>query len=160
MFSCSVHILAIHHPGFLRVKLQPYFAQPCIQMLTHLVCLVLAHAVQDSVISVATERNARMVRGQPVIQCVVQKQIRKDGGQRTALRRTHRSRTLRPIHTLHWSCQPAFHQKQHPSIIAMMTKCFQEKIVINVIEQAANVILQQPVAFPATLARDCDRVMC
>ena len=33
----SPDVLAVHHPGLLRVQFQPYLAKPCVQMLAHLV---------------------------------------------------------------------------------------------------------------------------
>gem|GEM_PF-6411029 len=40
-----------------------------------------------------------------------------------------------------------------------MTKGFQQQIVINVVEQAANIILKNPITLPAPLARYRERIV-
>ncbi len=41
----------------------------------------------------------------------------------------------------------------------MMTQCFQQQVMIDVVEQPAAVVLQYPVALPAALAGDGNCIM-
>ena len=55
-------VLAIHHPGLLRMQLQPTITKPGVQLLSQAVCLGFALAMHDAVVSIAAKRNAWMVR--------------------------------------------------------------------------------------------------
>lgn len=55
--SGSPAVLAVHHPGFVRVHLQSDCGQPLLQMRPHLQRFGLRSAVQDAIISVSAKRD-------------------------------------------------------------------------------------------------------
>ena len=61
MSFCSLAVLAVHHPCFCRVHLQPAVTKTCRQPLAQIVCLGFAAAVQDAVVSIPTEGNVLVV---------------------------------------------------------------------------------------------------
>ena len=63
----TIAVLAIHHPCFLRVQLKPHLPESGVKILAHRIRLNLGTAVQDTVVSVTTERDARVMCCQPVI---------------------------------------------------------------------------------------------
>jgi hypothetical protein len=121
----SPAVLAIHYPGLLRVHLQTTVSQPGGEMLTHPHGLCLAPAMENAIIGITTKRDVRVVPDQPMIQCIVQEQIRENWRQRAALRRSDSSRGRLPILTYYWHSQPAFHMEQNPAFVAVMTQCFE-----------------------------------
>lgn len=72
----SVTVLAIHHLRFRRVKLQAALLKPGFEMRSHRKSLGLTTAMKHPIISVAAELDLRMMASQPVIQRVMEEQIR------------------------------------------------------------------------------------
>ena len=85
--TTTIRILAVHHPGLVRVQFQSYSTKPCTQVLAHLDSLSFGTAVKDTVIGIATKRHPRVMGCQPMVQRIVQEQVRQDRRQRATLRR-------------------------------------------------------------------------
>ena len=88
-----VVILAVHDPGLLRMKLQAAFCKATPDGLQHRSSFLLAPAVDDGIVRITLEADARIVPLHPQIERVVQEQIGQQRTNDTALRGS-----LRPLH--------------------------------------------------------------
>lgn len=130
----SSAILAVHDPRLLRMHLQAAVLDALSELLAHLLGADFRLAMEDAIISVAAERNVRVVAFEPVIQGVVQEQISEDGRERTALRDAFRPRNRHPVRPMDRGLEPALHMEQHPAFIAVMMQCFQKQGMIDFVE--------------------------
>jgi len=68
--------LAVDNPGLVGMQPQPDLAQPDGDPPTHIPNLLLAEAMDHNVIAVPFERDARELPGHPLIERIVQEEIR------------------------------------------------------------------------------------
>src|SRR5262249_27502537 len=80
----------------------------------------------------------------------MQKQIREQRTDDTALRRAFHSRHASSVTGLHRRPQPSFDVQQDPGCTAVLSQGSEKQFVIDVIKQAFDVELDYPVVFPAS----------
>ncbi len=81
MATSSVIILAVHHPGFLRMQFQMTLRKPLLQRRQQLLRLYLCLAVANGIICIALKRNVGELLPHPAIKHIVQKQVTQQGAE-------------------------------------------------------------------------------
>ena len=92
----------------------------------------------------------------PQIKRIVQKQISQEWRHDTSLRRALITFQILPIHGLHWRFQPAFHIEQDPRLLTVLAQSRHQETMIEIIEQAPDVELYNPVGVPASASGNGD----
>src|SRR5207248_4603814 len=67
VLALPVAVLTVHELGLLRMKLQFAFCQTCPDRLQQLLCLSFALGVDDHIIRITLERDARMIPSHPIV---------------------------------------------------------------------------------------------
>jgi hypothetical protein len=111
--------------------------------------------VTDRIIGVALERDVRMIPSHPVIERIVEKEIRKHGTNDRPLRRSFLAANQRPIRHQDGRFQPPLHVQQHPRTIGVSSYGPHQKFPIDFIKEAFDIEIQHPVVTPTSLA--CQR---
>src|SRR5262249_28823947 len=75
VLALPVAILAVDDPGLLRMKLQTAFRQSRPDRLQQLLCLSLTLGVDDHIICITLERDARVIPLHPVVEGMMQKEV-------------------------------------------------------------------------------------
>src|SRR5262252_1042397 len=97
-------------------------------------CLLGALTVTDDVVRVSLERNVRTGPRHPHVERVVQEQIRQQGTDNSALRRSCRARDDAAVLHLYRRLQPAFDVEQHPWTTRMMPDRLEQQLPIDAVE--------------------------
>src|SRR6516165_935815 len=90
----------------------------------------------------------------------IQEQVRQQGTDDSALRRSCRARDDAAILHLHWRLQPAVDAQQYPWTVRMMTDRLEQQLPIDAVEVAFHVDVEHTVVTPAALARRAHCVDC
>src|SRR5208337_1329545 len=115
-------------------------------------------AVYQPVVGVPTPRQARKRPHHPGIERVMQKEIGQEGTDDAALWSSLGAFHQGSIAELKRRCQPASDIEPHPFARRMFLQRPQKQRMVDVVEQALDVKLKNPVIPPATLARHRDGV--
>src|SRR5271157_6053847 len=153
-----VVILAVDNSGLLRMKLQSAFGKATPDGFQHRSCFLLAPAVDDGVVRVTLDPDARILSLHPEVERVVQEQV---GQQRTddpSLRGP-----LRPLHesavpTFDRGAQPPPNIQADPSQIRVAGQGTLDEVMRNGIKEGSDVQIDDPVAVPAPFPRHSHRV--
>ena len=94
----------------------------------------------------------------PQIKRVMKKGVREDRADHTPLRGTTGSLDLNTLLIHHRRRQPSLDVQQRPWARHVSAHGPQQELVVDVVEQALDIELKNPVIFPATLARYPDSV--
>src|SRR5271166_4420636 len=84
----------------------------------------------------------------------------RSGRHGTALRRAFIAFQDLPVRGLHWRFQPAFHVEQDPWLLTVLAQSLHQQAVIEIVEQAPDVELDDPVVVPATASGNGDCRQC
>src|SRR5271165_1034418 len=144
-----VTVLAVDDSGLLRMKLQSAFGKATPDGVQHRSCFLLAPAVNDCIVRVTLEPDARILPLHPEVERVVQEQV---GQQRTdapSLRGP-----LRPLHesavrTFNRGAQPPPNIQADPSQIRAVGQGTLDEVMRNGIKEGSDVQIDHPVAVPA-----------
>src|SRR5208337_2784411 len=160
MFVASrpVAILAVHDPGLLRMKLQAALRKATSDGFQHRSGFLLAPAVDDGIVRVTLEANARIVPIHPQIECVVQGQIGEQRTDDTALRGSLRPLQESPIRTFDRGAQPPSNIQTDPSQVRVVGHGAFDEVMGNGIKEGFDVQIDDPVGRPAPFPRRPDRV--
>src|SRR5262245_8011388 len=79
VLAFPIAVLTVHDLGLLRMKFQTAFGQPRSDLLQQLLCLSLALGVDDRIVRIPLELDARMMPTHPVVEGVMQKEVRQEG---------------------------------------------------------------------------------
>jgi hypothetical protein len=108
-------VFAIHDPRLVRVKPQADFAHSRGDSAEHMLGLVPALAVHDSIVGVTLERAARELPSQPRIKRVVHEQVRQDRRDRRPLRSSSAALLKGAVRVLERGSKPPLDIQQHPA---------------------------------------------
>ena len=100
-----------------------------------------APAVDQPIVSIPTPREVRVSPRHPEIERIVQKSVRQNWANHTALWRTAASLSSCSIFLYHGRCQPSFDVQQCPFTRHMSPKGPQKKLMVDVVEQTLDVKL-------------------
>src|SRR5947208_1723849 len=81
-----------------------------------------------------SKRNVRVGLRHPLIERVVQEQVRQQGTDDSSLRRSCRARDDAAVLHLHWRLWPAFDVEQYPRTVRMMTDRLKRQLPIDAVE--------------------------
>ena len=103
VLPAPIVIFAVNDPGLRWMKLQSALRQPIPDGLQHRPRLSLTSAVDQVIISISLEWDARMIPTHPFIERMVKKQIRQQRAADATLRCAFCPLLLGPIRPLHWA---------------------------------------------------------
>ena len=148
-----VVILAVDHARLAGMNIQPTLREPTSEALQDLRRRRLGPAVRDTIVCVPLAWPAGMNSAQPVVECEVQEDIRQQRPDHSALRRPLRPRHLRSI--LQWggSFEPPLDVAEHPRALRVLPPRPENQFVVEMIEEAADVQVNDPGIAPASLPR-------
>src|SRR5215472_12428883 len=90
----------------------------------------------------------------------MQKQICEQWASDSALRRALFPWDQSPVLFLHWCFEPALDVEYDPLLRGMLLHCPQQEILIEVVKEAFDVQVQNPVIAPASLSRLAHGIQC
>src|SRR5260364_86006 len=94
----------------------------------------------------------------PDIEYIVQKQMAQQRTDNAALRRALGSFCRLTLRHLHGRFQPPLYVQQTPFAVCMFPDRFHQEVMGNVVKQALDVKLHNPIILPAALAGNADRI--
>jgi hypothetical protein len=138
--------------------LQPTLGETTSDALQDLLRLRLRCAVRDNVICISLERHAWMHAAHPVVKREVQKHIGHQRTDHSALRRPLRPWHLCSILHLGGSFEPPLEIEENPRALCVLSNRPKHEFVVEIIEEAADVEVNDPGIPPASLPRVGDSV--
>src|ERR1700712_2683992 len=105
----------------------------------------------DRVVSVAFERDGRILPLHPEIERIVKKEIRQHGTDNSPLWSPALTVNKVPIRHTHRRSQPPFKVEQNPWAVRVPPHRSHQEVPIDFIEEALDVEVEHPVTRPATL---------
>src|SRR5712692_921869 len=138
------------------MDVQPTLCEPMSDTLEDLLRLRLRRAVRDNIIRIPLEWHAGMNPTHPVVEGEVQKNIRHQRTHHSALRRPLRPRRQRPILQLDGSFEPPLEIEENPRALRVLPHGSKHQFMVEIIEEAANVQVNDPGIAPASLPRGSD----
>src|SRR5262249_53557762 len=109
----------------------------------------------DRIIRVTFEWDVWMIPSHPVVERIVEKQIREHGTDYCPLRRSFLTANQCPIRHKDRRFQPPLHVQQHPRAFRVSPYGTHQKFMIDFIEEAFDIEIQHPIVPPTSLA--CQR---
>jgi hypothetical protein len=158
IIAFAVGVLAIDDRGLLRMEIQPAFQESPLQNLAQPRSFMLATAVADDVVGIPLKRNTGKSPLQPYIEHIVQKQISQKGANDAALWRSPFPRYKTAIIQRRGRLQPTFDVEQHPPAMRVLAHRTKQELPVDVVEEALDIEIENPVEAPATLTCDSDRI--
>src|SRR5579872_101045 len=149
----SVGILAIDHLRLLRMQFQPTLLQPCRYFDTHQVRFPLRPAMDDDIVRIPLERQMMPVSAHPDIERVVQKQIGQQGADHSSLRSAFLPLQQISLFILRRRFQPPLDVPYNPPLLRVFPDGLHHQTVIEIVEEALDVQVANPVVGPAHLPR-------
>jgi hypothetical protein len=149
----SIADIAAYDPGFLRVQLKVTATEARINARVHFSRLRLGPAMHDDVVGVPFERHVGTRVMHPLIEGEMQKDVREQRTDHTALRRSSFTSLTLPIQQHDVGSQPALDIQMHPPNVGKPTQGSQHKRMIEAIEERPDVDLEHPLEAPAALPR-------
>src|SRR5208337_2434714 len=137
--------LAGHDPGLLWMKLQAAFCEATADGFQHRSSFLLAPAVDDSIVRITLEADARVVPIHPPIECIVQEQIGEQRTNDTALRGSLPPLHERSVRTFDRGAQPPSNVETNPSQIRVAGHGAFDEVVRNGIKERFDVQIYNPV---------------
>lgn len=116
-----VIILAIDHPGLLRMQFQVTVSKPPFQRCSQPLRLSQGLAVAEGVIRKTLEGDIRKVPLHPPVEDIMQKEITQNRANNPALRTSFVPRHQGPVFQLHRGLDPPLHIQQYPLAISVPT---------------------------------------
>src|ERR1017187_205803 len=114
---------------------------------------------QCTATSSAYSRKARAeTSSHPLVERVVQEEVRQERGNDPALRRPLRPLLQGAVFTLHGSAKPPRDVEPHPWIVGVMCHGALDQRMIQTLKEGFDVQVDDPVGAPASLPRHCDRI--
>src|SRR5713226_5030091 len=129
-----VVILAVDDTRLAGMDFQSTLREPTSDALQDLLRLRLRPAVRDNIICVPLEWHAGMYPAHPVVECEVQKDIRRQRTDHSALRRPLRPRHQRPILQLGGSFEPPLEIEENPRALRALPHSAKHQFVVEIIE--------------------------
>jgi hypothetical protein len=146
-----VVVLAVDDPGLLRVKLQATFRKPTPDGLQHRPRFLLAPAMDDRIVSISLEPNARIVPMHPrVVERIVQEQVGEQRTGDTSLRGAFRPLLVSPVRTFDGCTKPPPNIQSDPSKVSVMGHGTFDEIMRNGIKERPDIQIDDPIGLPAT----------
>ena len=142
------------------MKRQSAFHEPSLKRCAQRPRLRLTVAVADRIIGIALEGDARMVPTHPHVERVMEKEIRQEGTDDPALRRSSFPADQAAIRHLNGRSQPSFEVKQHPRAVRVLAHRPHQQLPVDIIEEGFDVQIEHSIVAPATLPRHADCVEC
>jgi hypothetical protein len=130
--------------------------EPLPDAIKHIFRLPLALAVKHRIVGIPGIPDAGQMPLHPQIKCIVQKQIGQDRRHDTPLRRAFVASEDLPVCGLHWRFQPAFHVELDPGLLTVLAQSRYQEAMIEIVEQAPDVKLYDPVMVPAAASGNSD----
>jgi hypothetical protein len=121
---------------------------------------LLASAVHQPIVGIPTPPEVGAGPRHPEIERVVKKGVRQDRADHTPLGRTAAS--LDPLSRFihHRRFEPSLNVQQRPLARYVFPDSPHQQRVVDVVKQAFNVKFQNPIVFPAPLARHSNGIQC
>ncbi len=138
------------------MKRQSAVSKPPLKRCAQRPRLLLTAAVAYRIIGIALEGNARMVPTHPHVERVMEKEIRQEGTDDPALRRSSFPADEAAIRHLNGRSQPSFEVEQHPRAVRMLAHRPHQQLPIDIIEEGFDVQIEHPVVAPAAPPRHAD----
>src|SRR5262249_26091511 len=107
----------------LRMKRQPAFGEPSLKQCPQIPRLFLTATMADDIIGIALEGDNRAVPAHPLVERIMQKEIRQEGADDPALRRPSFPCDDASILHLLGRLQPPLDVQKHPPAIRMLANC-------------------------------------
>lgn len=120
--------------------------------------LTLASGVDDHVIAVALEANARVLSGHPQIERVVQEHVGQQGRDRRTLGGPAIALDQTAVPPPKRRLQPPLDVEEDPAQVGVMSHRAQDEVVRDAVEKRLQVQVENPILSPAALPTDPDRV--
>src|SRR5215471_10262625 len=154
----SVIILAVDDARLRRMHFQPTLSKTTSDALQNLLRLRLCPAVRDNIICVSLEGYARMDPAHPVVECEMQKDIGQQRTDHSALRGPLRPPHQRSILQSGGSFEPPLEVEENPLALRVLSNRPKHQLVVEIIEEAADVEVNDPGIPPASLPRTGDSI--
>src|SRR6516165_152045 len=139
MVSPPVRILAVDELCLLRMQSQPAGHDAGLQGAPQYLRLFGASAVADDIVRVPLEPDVGKAPSHPLVEDVVQKQIREAGTYHPTLRSSRRARHDATVLQLCRRLQPALDVEKHPAAVSMFADRLQEQLPVDAIEIAPHI---------------------
>src|SRR5512136_2736532 len=115
--------------------------------------------VQNSVIRVPLKRYARKTPRHPFIQGVMQKQVRQQRRDDSALWCPLAPWCLVALLILSGSFEPPLNVEHYPLLLGLLAHCPHHQVMGNVVEKAFDIQIQNPIIPPASLPGSSHRLL-
>ena len=119
---------------------------------------LLTRAVDDGIVRVAFERDPRIRPLHPVVEHVMQEEIRQHRTDDPAVRRAFRPRLPRAVRPLHRGTQPPGNVQADPREVGLVRDGALNQVMRNGPKEVLDVQIDDPVARPAALPGHADGV--
>jgi hypothetical protein len=156
--AAPIRVLAVDDLGLVLVELKPAIRQPLSDRGPQHAGLAFARGVDNHVIAVALEPDARILPNDPRVERVVQEHVGQQGRNRRTLRGSAIPIDQAAILALQWRFEPPLDVQPDPALIGVMSHRLQDEVPRDAIEEGPNVKIQHPVLPPTALPADPDRV--
>jgi hypothetical protein len=123
------------------MHLQAALCQANLQLRLKRLSFLLVTAVHQSIVRIPTPREVRVFPRHPEIKRIVEKKIRQDWADHTTLRGSAVSLNCGSIFLHHGRLKPSFDVQKGPLALDMLPDGPQQKLVVDVVEQAFDVKL-------------------
>ncbi|BDV36192.1 hypothetical protein SS37A_37220 (plasmid) [Methylocystis iwaonis] len=148
MILSAIDILAVHDTRLALMLFDSAFPKVFIDPLQDELRLRSALAMNNRIVGVSAKPNAPQMAIHPLVEGIVQEQVRQQRRNDSALRSAFVSRSDIAIRGLHRRFQPAFHVQQDPGRLAVLPQRPHQELMIDVVEQTFDVELGDPMIIP------------
>src|SRR4030042_991228 len=132
-------ILAVDNSRLLPMKFQSTFSKPPLNRRPKTFGLGFTLTMANPIIRIPLERDLRILSLHPLIERIMQKEIRKEGTDDSSLRNPFLSMNQATILQLHRCFQPSLNVQKHPFAIRMLPHRPHQQINIDTVEEAFNI---------------------
>src|SRR5215470_4976426 len=158
--SSAVIILAVDDLGLRCMKLKPALCKACPDDIEHKPRLLLTPAVDNRIVSVPLERDARKGSLHPRVKRIMQEEIRQERTCHTPLWGAFRPLKEGAVLTLDRGTKPPADIQLHPGKIRVVRYGSFDQIVWNGIKKGLDIQIYDPIKLPASLTRYTHRIEC